>query len=199
MEYGNTEKALEGAASEGAETELIHLYDLNYKGCASCFACKTRDSKTYGECAISDDLTPILRKIKNAHAFVLGTPVYFGAISGEMKSFLERLMFPYRTYTDPPITLCPHKTKTGFIYTMNVTEADMEKLGYLHFVENNEMFLEAIFGSIETLLSFDTYQFDDYAKMVADRFDEKTKANRRRDIFPLDCEKAYEMGRRLTK
>ncbi len=25
------EKALEGAASEGAETELIHLYDLNFK------------------------------------------------------------------------------------------------------------------------------------------------------------------------
>ena len=25
-------KALEGAASKGATTELIHLYDLNYKG-----------------------------------------------------------------------------------------------------------------------------------------------------------------------
>jgi multimeric flavodoxin WrbA len=25
--------ALEGAASKGAETELIHLYDLRYKGC----------------------------------------------------------------------------------------------------------------------------------------------------------------------
>ncbi|SPF52384.1 hypothetical protein SBF1_5670010 [Candidatus Desulfosporosinus infrequens] len=33
-------KALEGAASQGAETELIHLYDLNYKGCISCFACE---------------------------------------------------------------------------------------------------------------------------------------------------------------
>ena len=38
------EKALEGAASEGAETELIHLYELNYKGCISCFACKTREA-----------------------------------------------------------------------------------------------------------------------------------------------------------
>lgn len=32
--------ALDGAASKGAETELIHLYDYNYKGCISCFACK---------------------------------------------------------------------------------------------------------------------------------------------------------------
>jgi multimeric flavodoxin WrbA len=35
------EKALEGASSQGAETELIHLYDLDHKGCISCFACKT--------------------------------------------------------------------------------------------------------------------------------------------------------------
>ncbi len=30
-------KALEGAESEGADTELINLYDLDYKGCNSCF------------------------------------------------------------------------------------------------------------------------------------------------------------------
>ncbi|MCO5381118.1 MAG: flavodoxin family protein [Methanosarcina barkeri] len=36
------EKALEGAVSEGAETEIIHLYDLNFKGCTSCFACKLK-------------------------------------------------------------------------------------------------------------------------------------------------------------
>jgi len=39
------EKALAGAASQGAETELMHLYDLNYKGCISCFACKTIGGK----------------------------------------------------------------------------------------------------------------------------------------------------------
>ena len=31
-------KALEGAASEGAKATLVHLYDLDYKGCISCFA-----------------------------------------------------------------------------------------------------------------------------------------------------------------
>ena len=58
------EKALEGAASQGAETELIHLYDLNYKGCASCFACKTKGGESYGKCAIKDDLAPILKRIE---------------------------------------------------------------------------------------------------------------------------------------
>lgn len=43
---GNTatllQKALAGAAEAGAETELIHLIDLDYKGCSSCFACKRK-------------------------------------------------------------------------------------------------------------------------------------------------------------
>jgi len=42
------EKALEGAASRGAETELIHLYDIDFKGCISCFACKTIGGNSYG-------------------------------------------------------------------------------------------------------------------------------------------------------
>ncbi|MEI6423251.1 MAG: NAD(P)H-dependent oxidoreductase, partial [Lentisphaerota bacterium] len=35
------ENALEGAASKGADTELVHLYDYDFKGCVSCLACKT--------------------------------------------------------------------------------------------------------------------------------------------------------------
>ncbi len=51
--------ALEGAALKGAETELVHLYDLDFKGCVSCFACKTRGGKSYGKCAVKDDLKPL--------------------------------------------------------------------------------------------------------------------------------------------
>src|SRR5271169_3957054 len=92
------EKTLEGAASKGAETELIHLYDLNYKGCISCFACKTKGGKSYGRCAVEDDLTPILGKMEEIDALILGFPIYFGTITGEMKSFMERLLFPYLAY-----------------------------------------------------------------------------------------------------
>ena len=95
-------KALEGAASQGAETELIHLYDLDFKGCMSCFACKTRGGESYGKCAIEDDLAPILQRAAEADAIILGSPFYFGTVSGEMRSFMERLMFPYLAYTGPP-------------------------------------------------------------------------------------------------
>ena len=72
------EKALEGAASQGAETELIHLYDLDFKGCTSCFACKLKDGRSYGKCAMKDGLTEVLEKLFETNAFILGSPIYFG-------------------------------------------------------------------------------------------------------------------------
>ena len=82
------EHALRGAKSAGAKTELVHLYDLDYKGCISCFACKLKDGKSYGKCAVNDDITPVLEKIAGADAFILGSPVYLGTATGEMRSFL---------------------------------------------------------------------------------------------------------------
>ena len=193
------EKALEGAASEGAETELIHLYDLNYKGCISCFACKTKGGKSYGRCAVKDDLAPIFKKIETADAFILGSPIYYGTVSGEMKSFIERLLFPYMTYSDPPQLLFPKKIKTGFIYTMNVTEEQMKKFGFAQHIRLNEIILKMIFGASESLFSCDTYQFEDYSKVVSDRFDANKKAQRRKEVFPKDCEKAFEMVARFAK
>lgn len=193
------EKALEGAASQGAETELIHLYDLNFKGCISCFACKTKSGKSYGRCAVKDDLTPVFRKIQKADAIILGSPIYFGTVSGEMRSFMERLLFPYLTYTDPPQSLFPGKIKSGFIYTMNTTEEQMTERGYLQHFKLHEMVLQMIFGASEYMCSFDTYQFDDYSKVVSSRFDPEKKAQRRKEVFPKDCEKAFEMGSDLPE
>jgi len=61
------------------------------------------------------------------------------------------------------------------------------------------MVLKIIFGASESLLSFDTYQFKDYSKVVSDRFDPENKAKRRKEVFPDDCEKAFEMGSRFSK
>ena len=192
------EKALEGAVSHRAETELIHLYDLNYKGCISCFACKTKGGKSYGKCAVKDDLEPVFKKIEEVDALILGSPIYWGTVTGEMKSFMERLLFQYWPYTDPPKSIFPKKIKTGFIYTMNASEKRIQELGYDQHVGHNERLLKMLFGASESLLSFDTYQFEDYSKVVADRFDPEKKTKRRKEIFPKDCEKAFDMGARLV-
>ena len=193
------EKALEGTASQGAETELIHLYDLNFKGCRSCFACKTKGGISYGRCAAKDDLAPILEKVEEADSIILGSPIYYGTVSGEMRSFMERLMFPYMTYTDPPQSLFPKRINTGFIYTMNATPEMMKKFGFDQHIVLNERVLQMLFGASESLFSFDTYQFEDYSKVVVDRFDLEKKAKRRKEVFPKDCEKAFDMGVRFAK
>ncbi|MDR3193548.1 MAG: NAD(P)H-dependent oxidoreductase, partial [Treponema sp.] len=36
------QEALKGAASRGAETVLVNLYDLAFSGCLSCFECKRK-------------------------------------------------------------------------------------------------------------------------------------------------------------
>ena len=66
---GNTEAmlqaALDGAASTGAETRLIQLYPLNFKGCMSCFSCKLKGGR-HAHCAMKDDLSPILEQMAEA-------------------------------------------------------------------------------------------------------------------------------------
>jgi multimeric flavodoxin WrbA len=123
------EKALEGAASEGAETGLIHLYDLNFKGCTSCFACKLKDGKSYGKCAMKDELTPVLDKLKDADAVILGSPIYLGNSTGEMRSFMERYVFPYIVYSNDIPSLYPKNIPVGFIYTMGVKEENFDLFG----------------------------------------------------------------------
>lgn len=191
-------KALEGAASQGAETELIHLYDLNYKGCISCFACKTKGGKSYGKCPIQDDLAPIFKKVEEADAIILGSPIYVGRVTGEMASFMDRLVFQYLDYSNSDRSLFSKKINTGFIYTMNETEEMLKTFGMDKPIEFNEFVMRKVFGASESLLSFDTYQFDDYSKVVATMFDAEAKAKRRAEVFPVDCQKAFDMGVRFA-
>src|SRR5664280_229541 len=122
-------KALEGATSAGAETEIIHLYNLNFKGCTSCFACKLKGGKNYGRCSYQYELTPVLKSVPKVDALILGSPIYFGTVTGEMKSFLERLIYPYLVYDADRSSLFPKKIQVGFIYTMGADENRMKVMG----------------------------------------------------------------------
>lgn len=189
-------KALEGAASQGATTELFHIYDLNYKGCISCFACKIIGGKSYGKCPIQDDLAPIFKQIEEADAIILGSPIYFGRVTGEMASFMDRLLFQYLEYSGR--SLFPKKINTGFIYTGNIPEDKMHELFQDKPIESTERAMKTIFGSSETLISYETVQFPDFSKVVVTMYDVEARLKRREEIFPIDCQKAFDMGVRLV-
>jgi multimeric flavodoxin WrbA len=191
--------ALEGAATRGAETELVHLYKLNFKGCISCFACKLINGESYGRCAVDDDLTPILKKAEKADAIILGSPIYLGTATGEMRSFMERLIFPYLVYDANHSTLFKKKITTGLIYTMGAREDQMKLMGYDRYFNIVEMVMKRIFGESESLFVTDTYQFDDYSKYESTLFNVEEKATRRKEEFPKDCQKAFDMGVRVAQ
>jgi len=191
--------ALQGAESEGAGAELFHLYDLDYKGCTSCFSCKRIGGESYGHCAMKDDLTPVFKKVEAADALLIGSPIYYGITTGETRSFLERLMFPYSVYDPQRSTLFGRKIRTGFIYTAGAPEEAVKERGFDRNAQGTEQAMERIFGSCETLFVTDTCQFDDYSKYVSTAFKPEEKRKRRDGEFPKDCRKAYELGARLVR
>lgn len=194
-------KALEGVKTEfpEAETERIDLYTLNYTGCRSCFACKRKGVPSYGICAVKDELYPVLEKLAEADGVIFGSPIYFRTITGQLHSFYERFLYPYMTYKMGHPTLVKNKMKTACIYTMNVTEEDMLRDGYREYMGLFEMLLESYFSKPRLLMSYNTYQFDDYSKYVCETFTEAEKAAYREQYFPGDCERAYELGKMLLK
>ena len=201
---GNTaqllQKALEGAASAGAEVKLIQLADLNFSGCRSCFACKKLANPSPG-CVLKDDLSETLQELLHADGIIMGSPIYFGAETGLYRNFLERLFFPMLRYTNPPSSRAEKKIDFGFIYTMNVPENLMDEYGYNAYLQSQSQTPGLIFNSqnIYTLYACDTHQFDDYSKYECTLFDAGHKAQMRKTQFVVDLAKAFEMGRKLAE
>lgn len=193
------EHALGGCGSEGAKTEMVHLYDHAYQGCISCFECKRIGGKSYGRCGVRDELSPLLDRASGADVLILGSPFYFHTETGEMRSFMERLFFPYLSYTLDHASIFPRKIATALIYTMNISEEEMAAFHQDTSVAASRAIMTKIFGSCEVLLCTDTYQFGDYSEYLSTAWDPGAKARRREEVFPRDCQRAYELGVGLAK
>jgi len=90
------ESILDGASDSGAAVSIHYLGEKTIKPCIGCYSCeKTK------ECIIKDDdMSEIYPDMDSADAYVFASPVYFNQVSGQFKTFLDRL-FPY--YWDKPL------------------------------------------------------------------------------------------------
>jgi multimeric flavodoxin WrbA len=88
-----TQKALEGAASMGAETEMVLLKDHDIQFCTNCLTCYKDLESEIAPCVIQDDVRGILEKIRDSDGIILASPVHGGFISGLMTVFMERASF----------------------------------------------------------------------------------------------------------
>lgn len=198
------ESAMKGAESAGAETEMIHLYDVHFNGCMSCLACKMKNAKTDGVCAIKDNLRSVLEKAHDADVIVIGSPIYFSDVTGVTRAFMERLMYPVLSYnpkTDEAgnlqMSLLGKTIPNAMIYTMGSTEE--AGAAYEHFIEENKKFLQMLFGDSEVLCTYDTYMMNDYSRYDMMEGVEERRAKQRDEQFPKDLEAAYELGKRLVE
>ena len=189
------ESALEGAAAAGAETELIHLGELSFSGCRSCFACKRLGGKSFGRCAVQDDLTGPLSRALEADAIVISAPVYFGDVPGMVRNLFERLWFPGLMYRKDGACAYTKKVKVGLIYTMNCPDEHF----YDALTGSHKNTFSRFFGETQVLCATETLQFDNYDLYVGDMFDVPRRREKHEKGFPEDRRRAFLMGQSLVK
>jgi multimeric flavodoxin WrbA len=79
------DQALAGAKEAGADVEKIILSQKKISGCLDCEKCNET-----GVCSIKDDMLEIHKKVLEADAVIHSVPVYFWAMTAQMKSYLDR-------------------------------------------------------------------------------------------------------------
>ena len=89
---GCVNAALEEVANElnksGIETEIFWIGVKPIAGCIACGNC----AKT-GKCVFDDVVNEFVEKAKDADGFIFGTPVHYGAASGAITSFMDRVFY----------------------------------------------------------------------------------------------------------
>lgn len=91
-----------GAWEAGHQVEKIFLQEEKIKYCLGCGKCLDT-----GKCIQKDRMNEILEMMVNAEVLVFATPVYFYAMNGQLKTFIDRTVPQVKTF----------KAKTYFIAT----------------------------------------------------------------------------------
>jgi multimeric flavodoxin WrbA len=88
--------ALEIAAKEGAETRYLSVAGRSIQACRGCWTC----GRT-GKCVLEDDMAEIEEEMRRCDGLIIGSPVYFGLVSSQLKTVMERCVVLRPSYTLP--------------------------------------------------------------------------------------------------
>lgn len=87
------EETSQSLAEQGATVEHLRLADLKIGYCRFCMACYRDPDAPIGKCALDDDMTWILPKLKAADGYVMATQVSSGHANAIFKTFFERCAY----------------------------------------------------------------------------------------------------------
>lgn len=95
---GNTDafadEIVRGLRDNYTEYTLVQLREKEIGFCAGCLAC-IKD----GKCSVHDDMPELMEQVKEAENLVIVTPIYYYALPGQTKVFIDRLnpLFEYKS------------------------------------------------------------------------------------------------------
>ncbi|MEA2364369.1 MAG: hypothetical protein QOD71_3514 [Thermoleophilaceae bacterium] len=171
------EAAVEGAREAGHRAQLVHVDDHVRHFLRDCRRC--RDAR--GRCTIDDGFEALLRDlVLPADAIIFATPLYWYGVSGQLKTFLDRL-FCYIAASEP--------------------EADMFVRGLLGkrlalLIASEESYPGASLGVIHEIQEYARYTHSTFVGVV------QGVGNKRRDVLVDPGEplvRARDLGRRLAE
>ena len=187
-------EAIKGAESQGAAVQKFDLFRLErYTGCISCFGCKKEKFK--GHCICRDGLTPVLDAIRESDGLIIGSPNYLGELTASFRALYERLIFQNLTYNRETPCCNNHPVPVLLMMTSNAPDTM-----YLKLLQNYQQTLNRFVGPTEVFVSGDTLQLKDYSKTDWQwtMFDPQAKQKRHDEVFPHECQRAFELGASLA-
>ena len=174
----------------------MNLYDLVFKGCRSCLICKRKD-KTKGKCYWKDDLSPLIEKIFDSDALIIGSPIYFGQPTSEFRALVERLIFCIMSYDDGS-SYYTGKVNVGIFYTMNAPLEFYEQ-SMKDSLSSTEFLFSFLNGEVISYPVCDTLQVHKYSEYNMAGFSQEAKEKQLILQFPNDLENAFEIAANLSK
>ena len=156
---------INGAKVNGNEINLINLKDIKMQFCIGCLSC----GKTH-KCVLKDGVTKkMLDEICSSDVIVFVTPVYYYAVSGQLKTFIDRMN---------PIYNMDYKFKDIYVIS---TAAEDEVRTFKGIKEDIKGFIDCYEGTKVK------------ATLFAGGLEKPNDAKKDKELL----KKAYEMGRKI--
>lgn len=145
---------LEGAKEAGFRTKIVYLNNLLFQGCQACDRCVNGKS-----CDLNDDLNDFFPIMKEAKIWAMASPIYYDGVSGQLKTFFDRLRF---TTFDPHKLEGPRKGIIIVSYADKPTKAYTDIVSHLakYFNWNNR----GDFGKVEVVAEGNLDARDDWKR-----------------------------------
>ena len=89
-----------GAEAAGHHVDVVDVCRKNIRGCLACEYCHTKGE---GKCVQKDDMQEVYDLLKEAELLVIGSPIYYHGLSGQIKCVIDR--FYSAAYPEKPANL----------------------------------------------------------------------------------------------